>query len=238
MHAAVAKLRPTLVIIDTLAALVEHLNDRPDPGSSTAWTPIMVALARIARDTNAAVVLLHHARKSDGKYRDSSAIGAGVDAIIEMSEGSGDRSVRHLRVRARWPVDDYSIRLIENRFELASGGLPLDKRVLQYIKAHPGCSMNGVRSGVTGKATTIGKEVRRLIDSGTVENRGDDKSMRLQALGGSRRRNHSDEEPVPDSGSPLVPRASQWGPGVVPTGQPLRVGRGTAPDSDSDVIEL
>jgi AAA domain len=98
LHREVRDVAPTLLVVDTLSALVDALGSRPDPGSSTAWTPIMAGLTRIARDTDAAVLLLHHARRSDGAYRDSSAIGAGVDVIAEMADGD-DADVRLLRVR-------------------------------------------------------------------------------------------------------------------------------------------
>ena len=238
MRAAVEKLRPTLVVIDTLAALVEHVSGRPDPGSSTAWVPIMSALTRIARDTNAAILLLHHARKSDGRYRDSSAIGAGVDAIIEMSGESGNSNARRLRVQARWRVDDYSIRLVEHRYELTSRNMALEARVLQHVSGHPGCSMRALRKAVGGRTAAIGEAVEQFIDNEVLENHGDEKSMRLHPVGGSQPRNHPHEEVVPDSGSALVPRASQPEPGVVPPRQPQWVGRGTTPDPDSDVIEI
>src|SRR5262249_2250487 len=66
LHAEARAIAPALVVVDTLSALVDAIGSRPDPGSSTAWTPIMAGLTRIARDTNAAVLIVHHARKSDG----------------------------------------------------------------------------------------------------------------------------------------------------------------------------
>ncbi len=54
--------------------------------------PIVQALTHYADESGAAQILVHHGRKSDGKYRDSSAIGAAVDVIIEMgaSENAAD----------------------------------------------------------------------------------------------------------------------------------------------------
>lgn len=136
LHVETRAVAPALVVIDTLSALVDASGARPDPGSSAAWTPIMAALNRIARETDAAVLILHHARKSDGAYRDSSAIGAGVDVIVEMADG-GDAEVRALRVRGRWRVGDYSVRLVGDRYELTSGEPSLDARVLLYVKGTP-----------------------------------------------------------------------------------------------------
>ena len=47
-----------------------------DAKDATSWSAPMLALTAIARETRTGLLLLHHARKSDGRYRDSSAIGA------------------------------------------------------------------------------------------------------------------------------------------------------------------
>lgn len=173
IRAAVDEVEPALLIVDTLAALVAHLTDRPDPGSSTAWTPIMAALTRIARETDAAVLLLHHARKSDGAYRDSTAIGAGVDVIALMSEDGQDADVRRIKVKARWAVPDYSVRMMSGRYELSSGEVSLDARVLLHIESHPGTSMRALRSAITGANTAIDAAVSRLIERGALQDHGD-----------------------------------------------------------------
>lgn len=178
LRAAAIELQPALVVVDTLAALAAHLSERPEPGSSADWTPVMAGLTRIARDTDAACLLLHHARKSDGGYRDSTAIGAGVDAIVLMSEDGQDADVRALKVRARWPVSDYSVRLLADprssdpdRYALSSGEVSLDTRVLLRVEAHPGCSMRQLREGVTGRTQDVTATVHRLIERGVIEDR-------------------------------------------------------------------
>jgi hypothetical protein len=233
LHAEACAVMPTLLVVDTLSALVDATGARPDPGSSTAWTPIMSALTRIARDTDAAVVHLHHARKSDGAYRDSSAIGAGVDAIVEMADGP-DADVRVLRVRARWQVGDYSIRLAgepgAKRYELATGEPSLDARVLQYVEAHPGCSARAVRAGVAGRTEDIGAAIRRLRGVHAIENRGDETAMSLYTPGTT-------------SGTTLVPAVPAQGTKAgttsgttpVPVSKPLVSETGTTPETWGDV---
>jgi hypothetical protein len=178
IHRASSTLRPALVVVDTLAALADATDARPDPGSSSAWTPIMSSLARVARSTDAALILAHHARKSDGAYRDSSAIGAGVDAIIEMAEGD-EADVRRFRVRARWRVGDYAVRLVGERYELAAGELSLDARVLLYVEAHPGSSQRAVEKAIQARATDVRSAIQRLTASGAISDRGTAGTMRL-----------------------------------------------------------
>jgi Bifunctional DNA primase/polymerase, N-terminal/AAA domain/Primase C terminal 1 (PriCT-1) len=178
LHAEARAVAPTLIVVDTLSTLVDAIGCRPDPGSSTAWTPIMSRLARIARDTNAAVLVLHHARKSDGAYRDSSAIGAGVDVIVEMADGD-DAGVRVLRVRGRWHVGDYSVRLLGDQYTLASGELSLDTRVLLHIEAHPGCSQRSVEHAIPARSADVRASIRRLLTAGAVRDNGASGAMRL-----------------------------------------------------------
>lgn len=175
--AAIAEeLQPAMVVVDTLAMLVARA--APESGSAAAWTPVMAAIARIARRTGSAVVLAHHARKSDGGYRDSTAIGAGVDAILEMAAGADD-VVRKVKAQARWSVDNYSVRLVGNAFELDDGDGSLDTRILAYVATHPGCSQTQIEGGVQGRRGDIRAEVSRLLRDGAIENRSDGQAWQL-----------------------------------------------------------
>ena len=233
LRTMVEDIRPALLVVDTLAALVMSLN--PDPGSSSAWVPIMGALARIARETDTAVILLHHARKSDGQYRDSSAIGAGVDVILEMSEDGQDAAARRVRVKARWQVADYSVRLTDGpdrggRYELASGEVSLDARVLLYVQEHPGAT-RAVRTGVSGKATAVDAAVVRLLKRAALEDRGGPTGRSLYVVGlalghmgafAETPRGHATDTPA--------------GPERVPSYEPLSGASGRADPKEGDEV--
>jgi hypothetical protein len=167
---AVEAVLPALVVVDTLPTWADSFVE--DARSATSWTPVMAALTAVARESGAAVVLLHHARKSDGAYRDSSAIGAGVDVILEMNPHSEDPCMRTLRARGRWAMLGFAIRLVGNAYELAGGELSLDARVLLYIERTPGCSGQRVREGIGGRAADLDAALRRLLDRGAVEDTG------------------------------------------------------------------
>ena len=47
----------------------------------------MSELLGLAQSSGAAILVLHHAGKKDGEYRDSTEIGAGVDMLIQMPGG-------------------------------------------------------------------------------------------------------------------------------------------------------
>lgn len=180
LEGAVATVEPELVIIDTLAAFTERMD--LDPGKSTDWTPIMARFERIARGTGAAVIILHHARKSDGKYRDSSAIGARVDMILEMGEDEDVPGVRKIKAKGRWTVEDYAVHYVEpdgeglaGYFQLASGELGLDARIISWVQHDPGASKRSLRDNVRGNSQQIDSAIFRLLQSRVIEDRGSER---------------------------------------------------------------
>jgi hypothetical protein len=172
----IAELKPDLVIIDTLAALVDLLADVPESGNAGDWTRVMARLTRIARETEAAVLVLHHGRKSDGKYRDSTAIGAGVDAVLEMTEGKADMT-RKVTCHARFKTEPFSFILTGDTLELV-GDVPLTQRILTYVAQNPDCSQNDVERSVQGRREDIRKALLDLIGEGAVNDHGDSHSGR------------------------------------------------------------
>jgi len=169
------EVKPSLVVIDTLAAFTQALD--LDPGNASAWTPVMSAITRTARDSGAGILLLHHGRKSDGKFRDSSAIGAGVDVILEMDTGEGYS--RKVDVRARWKVDNFEIHLLTDLstgkprgYELRESGDDPTERVWRFIQFNPGASKRTVRNGVPGQDHKVDDALEYLQATGAIENRG------------------------------------------------------------------
>ena len=166
------KHQPDLVVVDTLPALVAHL--APESGDGAAWTTIMQALTRIAR-AGPAVIVNHHGQKATGSYRDSTAIGANVDVILEMREDSTDESVRRIKARGRVAVSNYAIRYHAGDspyFSLADGKLSLETRVLAYIERNPGQPKSNIADEVEGRRADILAVIRRLERGEAVHNRG------------------------------------------------------------------
>lgn len=227
---AVEEYHPHLVIVDTLPKLAETLVQ--DGGSAAQWTPVMSDLTKIARDSNAAVVLLHHCRKSDNSYRDSTAVGAGVDVIITMDTVSDDPSVRTFTTKARWRSDDFSLRLTDEGYVLASGELTLETRVVFYVQGNPRCSTNAVRKAVSGKATDIDTTLERLAKRGAIDDVGKDGRHEWISRGPKSRDEVRDDPPSSEL-SRLGPTTDEAGtnPGTAPSShfQTPRVEIGTTP---------
>ncbi len=169
LEAAVDRVRPAAMIVDSLSALTEVLG--LESGSASAWTPIMGRISRLAHDTGTAIVLIHHGRKSDGRYRDSTAIGAGVDAVLEMSGDASDAWVRKFRAKGRWYIGNFAIPLVDSEpphYELAVGELSLDARVHLYVESNDGPATNEVKRNVTGKASAIVDSLNLLAVRGAI----------------------------------------------------------------------
>lgn len=131
----------------------------------------MDRLGALARDAGAAFVLNHHATKKDGHYRDSTAIGAGVDAILEMrasTDGPDTRRVVEARSRSSIGVRDYAYELTgpesDPRLELVDESLPLPDRVRRFVERHGPCSQRRVRDGVKGRANEIKDTLDQLSE--------------------------------------------------------------------------
>ena len=177
LEAAIQEVEPALVVVDTLAAYVEEA--APDSGDASSWKSLLAPLVRLARDYNVALVILHHATKgASGEYRDSTAIGAEVDMLIEMREGDVP-GVRMLKPKGRWKVDPYTVVFEEGRdgrppfFRLAEGDLSVDQKVILYLKANAGASKRAVREAVGGKSKDVDGAVFRLLSAGKIEDCGD-----------------------------------------------------------------
>ena len=155
----------------TLAAFSELVIT--DANASAAWIPLLLALKRAANESGTAIVAIHHASKKTGRYRDSTAIGAAVDAILEMEPTEDGSAVRRIRARAKWPMAEFCVRLEGDEYLLhASASLGAEARILLYIEEHPGCSKMAVRAAVGGRARDVDSWLTALESRGAVEDRG------------------------------------------------------------------
>lgn len=167
---AAEDIKPSLIIWDTLGAFADAITgDTVDPGDGPAWTRIMLEIVTISREYGASLIL-HHSRKSDGHYRDSTAIGANVDVILEMhGEGAEPRVIKP---KSRFEVPETRFVLEGDTFRLIETEKELQERVLAFVKTHPRCSARDVREGVSGRDGDITKAREALVKKGAIVNVG------------------------------------------------------------------
>ena len=172
LRAAVEATQPRLVVVDSLAAFGQRLG--VESGDARKWTDVMSQFVLLVRDTETGLLLLHHARKKDNTYRDSTAIGAGVDMLLEMDR-TNEPEVRAVTASGRWQVDDYSYRLVMSdgwRLRLVEGQplkiVSLSDRVLRFIEEHPGAGTKKIMKEVQGRNEDVLGELHIQEELGVV----------------------------------------------------------------------
>lgn len=170
IHQAVVDFSPDVVVVDTLPAFAARVGVK-DANQSAVWTPIMDFFTSLARANEVAVVLLHHAQKNGDEYRDSSAIGAGVDLVLKM-KGKATNPRREVVGVGRWAVEDFVVQfdgtgfsLVENPDE-TSKALRARARIREILAEKPEVSLNEIgrilaSEGVCG--ITVAKEVAKEV---------------------------------------------------------------------------
>lgn len=181
----VEAVRPVLVIVDSLIAFSEGAVN--DAGSSAQMGPLVQTFTTLAHDLDVAIVIIHHARKQDGRYRDSSAIGGAVDLICEMfaPDEDADPPKRQMRARGRVPVRDVTFRLVTvdgpNGTKIPSGYVrdhagaqptTLPEKIVAHVAAHPGCSTHAVAHAIGARKQVVVDELDRLQTAGRLANTG------------------------------------------------------------------
>lgn len=167
----VEEVDPGLLIVDTLQTFTDPMD--LDSGSASDWSPVMSRFGALAQEYVLAVLLNHHATKHDGSYRDSTAIGAGVDAILELRRDpqEGD-NVRTVTAKARASADarDFKYEFVDAgdrpHLELLDTSLSLDERVHRFVRRHQGCGQRDVIEGVRGGRDEIRSALNRLCEDG------------------------------------------------------------------------
>ena len=164
-----------MVVVDSLAEWARlTVGQAPDDGDSSGWGGVVRPLVQLSRDHDCGFLLLHHPRRSDGQYRGSGEIAAAVDALIEMTmpTPSEDPTLRRFRGRARWPMEDWAIRMDEGAYLLGGGGpVPLETRIVMDTAAHPGTSRNAQHGRLGGRKSTCLAAVNRLVESEGLKER-------------------------------------------------------------------
>lgn len=176
LAAEIEAVRPRLIVIDTLSSYADGQD--ADENNSMVWTRLLGQLRRLAEEHNTAIILVHHATKRDGTYRGSTAIGASVDQIVEMHEGDANSTVRMMRCRGRWDIQDYSVRYDKANNSYAYIGEvnePTERvtelarqRMRGWLAEHTGAGKTAITTEAGCKATTARAVFDDMIKDGEV----------------------------------------------------------------------
>ena len=181
LAAAIAEVEPGLVVIDSLFRLAGGVITNPTDASQ--WAKVLTPIATLAHATGGpAVIVLHHAEKRSGEYRDSTEIGAVADMLIQMPKGIERGNRQRLEAKGRiHGIEPYSItvqftgtghQLIAG-FGIGSQGqrteiTEKDRNVLSALTGTLSygdwCSASGLKS-----RSTFDRTVKRLVAAGAVK---------------------------------------------------------------------
>ena len=161
-----------LVVIDHLTAYGSGVVK--DANQATDLEPLLKTLRTIAQATKAGIVLLHHSAKGSGDYRDSTAIGAGVDAMVLMKPAEDDPDLRVCTCKGRVPNVDFKMAYVGGLYDVVeNNAVSLTLQVQRFITANPGCSTRQIMGAIVGRSDTILAKVNEIEASGLIENRGE-----------------------------------------------------------------
>lgn len=168
---ALVAIEPQLVVIDTLtewaAGKVESFRD------ARAWQPILAQLRRDMKDMGSACVLLHHMTREGNRYADSRQLGAGVDAIVEMTGIESEPALRRLAIRARRAGHStLQLRYGTDRYHLEAPERSLIERVYLLIEGQPGIGKRRVRECVGGGKDSVDRAIADLLNDGLISSTG------------------------------------------------------------------
>jgi len=161
---------PQVVVIDSLAWFAGL--GESEENNSGAWMPVFKNFDKLTR-AGVALLLLHHSLKSSpsGSYRGSTAIGAAVEAIIEMETPANGNRHRNMSARSRMGIaKSFNALCLDDKrglYKLTQGveeakEASVDDQVVQYLLANPGSSLNAIVEGLGRGRPTVVDALARL----------------------------------------------------------------------------
>lgn len=179
IHRAVETVNPDMVVVDSLSSIVTSLD--LDLGSDSDWISVYQDLHSVAKGFGVGVLLVHHARRSDDRYRGSGGIGQSTDVLLELMEREEDQP----RVRRIYPkgrarrlesleLEPYKIQLTPDMDDyvylgpISGSGDGPDQEILNYVRANDGCSTSDVQKQVGIRDTEVTKKLESYEKMGVL----------------------------------------------------------------------
>lgn len=170
----IERLTPVLVIVDSLVA---YAHGRGIDENDAAMAGIVLPLTDIAHETGTAVIVVHHANKSTGKSRGSTAITGATDIVCEFFQPDEDADPTRRRMRSvgRVPlIRQYDLKFDGERYFLADGvASPIEQQIVGVVRDRPGLSLNDLCEAIPGRRETTRNAAIQMVTQRTLENRGD-----------------------------------------------------------------
>lgn len=168
----IERLHPVLVIVDSLIA---YAHGRGIDENDAAMASIVQPLTDIAHDTGTAMIVVHHANKSNGKSRGSTAITGATDIVCEFFQPDEDADPTRRRMRSvgRVPlIRQYDLKFDGEDYYLADGvASPIEQWIIGIVRDRPGLSLNDLIEAIPGRRETTRNAAVQMVAQRTLENR-------------------------------------------------------------------
>jgi hypothetical protein len=174
-----------LVIIDSFAAITAGA----DENSVQQMQPVMMNLRRLIETTGVTIICTHHANKTTGKYRGSTAIEGGLDLLLAMDSPQGSKYItfntdktRHIAPKsftalACWQPETEQFYLSPTEVNVKAHVSRLEACVLRYVSEHP----NATTNDIIDACETSRNYVQTLARDGKLERTNKGVSGKVQA---------------------------------------------------------
>jgi predicted transcriptional regulator len=153
-----------------------------DENSVRDVQPVFIQLRKIADDTNAAIIVIHHSNKAGG-FRGSTAMKGAVDLMLLMKAEDGFLSFRSEKARDIEPIAfGATTNHIDGRFYLSTSELqpkPIaivksDKHVLKHLDAYGDADTKEIMTTAEICTPDAARQaVYRLVDEGFIHRTND-----------------------------------------------------------------
>lgn len=172
LESALDEFPADLLVVDSLIEWARRTLDRvPDDGDSSGWARVVRPLTSFAHDRNVGVLTLHHSRRSDGRYRSSGEIAAGVDVIYEMlgPTHDEDQASRRFEGVGRWEVGKWNATMnADGMYEIGGGLIPPEEQIFTMIERTPGISRDELARDLGLRRSRVAEEVQDLLNVGRL----------------------------------------------------------------------
>lgn len=172
--AHIDEITPALVVVDSLVAFA---NDRGIDENDAAMATIVQPLTDMAHATGTALVIVHHANKTAGRARGSTAITGATDVVCEFFTPDEDTDPTNRRVRSvgRVPlIRQFDMRFDGDTYTLADGQeAPIEHRIVAVVRDRPGISTNDIAAAVGGRRENVTSTLHRMQAENVLENKSD-----------------------------------------------------------------
>jgi hypothetical protein len=168
---AFKEIAPQVVVIDSLAWFAGL--SESEENNSGAWLPVFKNFDKLTK-AGAALILLHHSTKSSpvGGYRGSTALGAYVDAILEMVPPQNGTTYRNIGGKGRMGLGrPFNVRMTDEKrgkYKLVQGveelkATALEDEIEAYRAQHADVTVGELAKALGKRKAAIIEALDRLV---------------------------------------------------------------------------